>query len=89
MQGCLHGPLRFCILFLSILREGKRNLAMSTPVDQKGADAAHVEDFSKDKRNFELAAAQQATLSEAKGIIQTMKDDKKVFLVVAAALVSS
>lgn len=59
---------------------------MSTVVDMKSADAAHVEDFGKDKHNIELAAAQQATLPEAKGIFQTVKEDKKVFLVVAGAL---
>lgn len=60
---------------------------MATLVDQKGADAAQIEDFDKDKHTADLVAAQQATLQEAKGILETIREDKKLFMVVAAALV--
>lgn len=60
---------------------------MAAPTDRKGGDTAQIEDFEEDKHTADLVAAQQATLQEAKGIIETVKEDKKLFAVVAAALV--
>jgi hypothetical protein len=62
---------------------------MAVTIDQKGGDTAQIEDFEEDKHTADLLAAQQATLQEAKGIIETVKEDKKLFAIVAAALVGS
>lgn len=63
---------------------------MAAAIDQKGGiDTAQIEDFEEDKHTADLIAAQQATLQEAKGIIETVKEDKKLFAIVAAALVGS
>jgi hypothetical protein len=63
---------------------------MAAAIDQKGGiDTAQIEDFEEDKHTADLIAAQQVTLQEAKGIIETVKEDKKLFAIVAAALVGS
>lgn len=65
---------------------------MSSPND-KDPDIAHVEEcgqnFDPKNRIVKLAAAQESTLQEAKGIRQTIREDRKVFMVVGAALVSA
>lgn len=64
---------------------------MSSMEDNKQVDIAHIEDLNQNvdpkDRVVQLAAAQEATLQEAKSIRQTIREDRKVFMVVAAALV--
>ncbi|CAK7234794.1 hypothetical protein SBRCBS47491_009069 [Sporothrix bragantina] len=61
--------------------------------DSKRIDSVRCDEdegtFEKSDRAVELVAAQQMTLTESPSLLQTFKQDKKVFAVVSAALASA
>ena len=67
--------------------------ATTSYIDDKSADIAQFSEYDRNddgskEKIVDLVAAQQVTLQEAKSIRQTLKEDRKVFAVVGAALVS-
>lgn len=66
---------------------------MDEITDSKRMDSARCHEdegtFEKNEHTVELVAAQQMTLTESPSLLQTFRQDRKVFAVVSAALASA